>query len=112
MAEETHDANTEAADQKVNGSLTIPLRKTVIANGDEVTTLTFREPTAADIERIGNPVDINVVDGEFKTAFNTKIMTQMMSALAAVPPSTIRLMHPKDWYNGAYLLRNFFIPDL
>jgi hypothetical protein len=39
-------------------------------------------------------------------------MTLMMAHLAGVPPSTIRGLHPKDWNNGAWMLANFFMPDL
>ena len=93
-------------------SLDISLRKSIIANGDEVTSLTFREPTAADIERVGNPVTIDPFVIPYKITFDTKVMTQMMSVLATVPPSSIRLMHPKDWNNAAWLIADFFIPDL
>ena len=108
----------EAAPVNVNGEvsqITINLRKPIIANGDEVNVLNFREPTAGDIERVGtNPVNLEQI-GEhmkFKTTFDTKAMSQMMSILAAVPPSSIKQMHPKDWNNAAWELAGFFLPDL
>lgn len=88
------------------------LRNKIIANGDEVDELTFREPTAADIERVGNPVNIDTSGGSVKVTFDAKAMTQMMSILAAVPPSTIRQMKTKDWNSAAWELASFFIPDL
>jgi hypothetical protein len=88
------------------------LRKKIIANGEDVMEIVFREPTAADIERVGNPVLVGMYENTPKIHFDAAIMTQMMSRLAAVPPSTIRAMHPKDWNNGAWLLANFFMPDL
>jgi Phage tail assembly chaperone proteins, E, or 41 or 14 len=101
---------------KANGSVSsvvIKLRKVIIANGDEVMELSFREPTAADIERTGNPVNVDMfATGDPKLTFEAKAMTQMMSLLAAVPPSTIRQMHPRDWNTAAWSLANFFIPDL
>lgn len=93
-----------------NGRL--PLRKTVIANGESVNEITFREPTGADIERVGNPITVGLYENQPKVHFEAQTMTQMMSALAGVPPSTIRQMHPRDWNNGAWLLANFFMPDL
>ena len=93
--------------------LVIKLRNKIIANGDEVDQLTFREPTAADIERIGNPVNVDLLSGDTpKITFDAKAMTQMMSTLAAVPPSTIRQMKTRDWNSAAWSLASFFIPDL
>lgn len=88
------------------------LRKEVIANGEPVMEIKFREPTAGDIERIGNPVTISLYENNPKLHFEAQTMTMMMSVLAGVPPSTIRSMHPKDWNNAAIKLANFFTPDL
>lgn len=92
--------------------IVVKLRKPIIANGDEVSELSFREPTAADIERTGNPVNIDFIGDRYKVTFDAKAMTQMMSLLATVPPSTIRQMHPKDWNTAAWDLAGFFTPDL
>ena len=88
------------------------LRKPVVANGETVNEITFREPTAWDIERIGNPVTIGLYENQPKMHFEGQTMTQMMAHLAGVPFSTIRSMHPKDWENAAWKLANFFMPDL
>jgi len=108
----------EKEEVKANGassSIVIKLRKSIIANGDEVNELTFREPTAGDIERVGsNPVNIEQIGetGKLKVTFDTKAMSHMMSILATVPPSTVRQMHPKDWNTAAWELASFFMPDL
>ena len=114
--EEKLETNGVEAAPKTNGAFSpilIKLRKSIIANGDEVMELTFREPTGADIERVGNPVNVNPWpnDGGPKMSFDSKSMTQMMALLATVPPSTIRQMHPKDWNTAAWALANFFMPD-
>lgn len=109
-------ADNEQETPKANGvssPLVVALRKPIIANGDEVNELKFREPTAADIERVGNPVNIDMLSGDTpKLTFDAKAMTAMMSVLAAVPPSTIRQMHPRDWNSAAWTLASFFMPDL
>jgi|SRR6516164_6339227 hypothetical protein len=108
MADET--------EKKVNGAtspLVVALRKGVIANGDEVTSLSFREPTGADIEICGNPVNIDLLSSDTpKITFDSKAMTQMLARLAMVPPSTIRAMHPKDWNTAAWSVAGFFMPEL
>src|SRR5215471_5705217 len=92
-----------------NGKL--PLRKKVIANGEEVDELNFREPTGGDIERIGCPIVLSVFEAQPKPIYDGSVMTQMMAHLAAVPPSTIRHLDPRDWQNGAMMLFHFFVPD-
>jgi hypothetical protein len=106
----------ETEKPKINGTtspIVVQLRKPVIANGDEVNELAFREPTAADIERVGNPVNVDMLSGDVpKLSFDAKSMTQMMALLAAVPPSTIRQMNTRDWNSAAWQLASFFMPDL
>ena len=111
MAEEK-----KAEPEKVNGeavvddgSILIRLTKPVIAHGDEVHELRFREPTAADIEACGSPVTIDLLNqAEPKMVYETKAMFAMMSRLAAVPPSTIKSMRTKDWEYAALALAHRF----
>lgn len=118
MSEENNKVETKTEDKietepKGPQPLVINLRKSVIANGDEVNLLTFREPTAGDIETVGNPVNLDFFQGDTpKATFDTKVMTKMMSQLAAVPPSTIRQMHPRDWNTAAWILAPFFMPEM
>lgn len=116
MADGEETKKDEKIETKTNGApspLVINLRKPVMANGEEVSELTFREPTAGDIEMVGNPVNLDFLSGETpKATFDTKAMTQMMSRLAAVPPSTIRQMHPRDWNTAAWSLASFFMPEM
>jgi Phage tail assembly chaperone proteins, E, or 41 or 14 len=110
MAEEKPAVNgVEVADN----SLLVPLRKPIMANGEQVSELRFREPTAADIERCGSPVHFDTFSGEMpKMTYEPKAMFAMMSTLAAVPPSTIRSMNTKDWeYAALMLAHRFFLPD-
>lgn len=102
---------------KVNGAaggpLVMALRKPIQANGEEVNELKFREPTGGDIEQAGNPVIIDMFSADtVKLTFDEKKMTAMMSRLAAVPPSSVRQLHPKDWNSIAWQLVHFFTPDL
>jgi len=90
--------------------LVVPLTKKVKVDGEEVDKLSFREPTGGDIETAGNPVILNFQQGTW--SYEPKSMTQMMSLLAAVPPSTIRSLSPIDWNTIAVQLAPNFIPDL
>src|SRR5262252_4217417 len=100
-------------EKKLNGAnvLEVTLQKSVIANGEETKTLTFREPTGADLERAGSPILIDFNTDPPTERYDTKAMTQMMSLLAAVPPSTIRQMSASDWEWAALQIKfRFFLP--
>jgi hypothetical protein len=116
MAEDEDVKTDEIKDKpKKNGvALTMALRKPIKDQGEEINELNFREPTAGDIERAGgNPITLDVFSGDTpKISFDAKTMTAMMGLLAAVPPSTIRQLHPKDWNSIAWQLVHFFTPDL
>lgn len=88
------------------------LIKPVQAHGEIVKMLEFREPTGKDIENCGLPCYIDFSGATPRPVINPIPMSAMLSALAAVPPSTIRSLHPKDWTNCAWSLAGFFIPDL
>lgn len=111
MADEIEPPKVNSA--TVDTSTIVKLRKPIIANGEEVSEIAFREPTASDIERVGNPVNIDMMSADVpKVTFDAKAMTQMMSLLAAVPPSTIRQMNTRDWNTAAWSLASFFMPEL
>jgi hypothetical protein len=103
-------ATTAPIAPKSDWPVTVKLqRKPIKGNrGEELTQLTFREPTGADIIRHGNPVRIDS-DGEIQ--MDEKKMTAMMAQLSDVLPPLIGAMHPVDWNSCAYRLRAFFLPD-
>lgn len=116
--EEKTEAKTETEVKKTNGAfepIVVVLRKPIKLGSEEtITELTFREPTAADIERCGNPVSLDFSKNPDTPmmVFDTKSMSAMMSVLAAVPPSTIKKMSTRDWNSAAWGLASFFLPDL
>jgi len=89
----------------------ITLIKAVTANGEEVKELVFREPTGADIERVGNPVSVDFAQDPPKISYE-RSMSAMIAALAEIPPSTVKQMNARDWENAALVITNFFLPDL
>lgn len=82
-----------------------PLRN---MTGEEITQLTFREPTGADINRIGNPVRFNA-DGD--TIIDDRRMMLVMANLSGVLSPILERMDPRDYNSCAYRLRSFFLPD-
>jgi hypothetical protein len=77
-------------------------------DGRELAELSFREPTAGDINRYGNPVRLT---SDFDAAIEEKKMTLMMAALSGVLSPMLDKMDPRDWNSCAYRLRTFFLPE-
>jgi len=78
-------------------------------NQEELTSLTFREPTGGDINRCGNPCRI---DAEGNVLIDEKKMMLIMANLSGVLLPLLDRMDPRDWNSCAYRLRGFFLPDL
>ena len=76
--------------------------------GEVINSLTFREPTAGEINRIGNPTRI-LWDGE--VIIEERKMTYVMAALCGLYAPTLNQMDPRDWNSCAWKLRPFFLPD-
>jgi hypothetical protein len=101
---------------EVNGKevklMKVVLSKAVIANGEEVMELMFREPSGGDIMRCGNPVNVDFSQDPPKISYEPGAMTRMLAQLATVPPSTIERLTAKDWETAALMVTGFFLPDL
>ncbi len=102
---------TEAAPPS-DGKIRVPLSKPIEAHGESLAALAFREPNGGDIARCGNPVKFNLAAADPEPSFDEAKMTAMMAALAGVPPSSIALMTSRDWMTCAWVLADFFAPDL
>jgi hypothetical protein len=77
-------------------------------DGRELKELSFREPTAGDINRYGNPVRLT---NDFDAVIDERKMTMVMSALCGVLSPMLEKMDPRDWNSCAYRLRTFFLPE-
>jgi hypothetical protein len=85
------------------------LHKSISNGKSEIKEITFREPTGADINRIGNPVRI---DQQGEIIIDDTRMLLMMGNLSGVLTPLLERMDPRDYNSCAYRLRNFFIPEL
>ncbi|MBQ8465714.1 MAG: phage tail assembly protein [Alphaproteobacteria bacterium] len=96
-------------------TITIQLVKPVASEGGEITALTFREPTGADIVNRGYPFDIYQGDdtdidakNEQKIRINTRALCALASDLANVPRSTIKSLCVADFQNVISVVSGFF----
>jgi hypothetical protein len=89
-----------------------PLRKKIMAHGEELEAITLREPTAADINRCGYPVILRpLTGGGIQVTVDEEKMSAMISTLAVIPPSSVSKMHTRDWATVSVWLTSFFVPD-
>jgi hypothetical protein len=111
VIDETDRLRKELAESADKWPVTVQLLYRPIKNdkGEEVNSLTFREPRASEINRIGNPTRM-LWDGEI--IIEERKMTYIMGALCGILPPLLEQMDPRDWNSCAYRLRKFFLPDL
>jgi Phage tail assembly chaperone proteins, E, or 41 or 14 len=110
MAGEAKGEKEEAA-APPSTDIVVDLKKPVMANGEMVKKLTFREPTGADMVLLGEkwPINIDWQTGEVSP--NPAVMGIVISQLGAVPPSTVKAMGGKDFATVSHRLMGFFVPD-
>lgn len=95
----------------MSNSITVPLSRTYDNKAETFKELTFREPTGADIARLGMPVKLELDEKTGNVSVNyTNSMPAMLSALAGVPTSTIGLLSASDWSACALAVSPFFLP--
>jgi hypothetical protein len=111
---------SETAAEPAEGTRVAKLSKPILVMGKLTSELTFREPTAEDIERFGFPLIIDeddtdpaIVDMTKARApdvrFDEKKMTAHMAVLSNAPIADIRRMSPRDWLSCAYVISVFFL---
>src|SRR5262245_1556974 len=88
------------------------LSKPIQAHGQEISILRWREPTAGDIERAGNPIIVDLFGEQPRLTFDERKMSGMMSVLAQVPPSSVKQLSASDWNTIAWKMVRFFMPAL
>ena len=77
-------------------------------NDRELKELSFREPTAGDINRYGNPVRLT---DDYDAVIDERKMTLIMANLSGVLSPMLDKMDPRDWNSCADRLRTFFLPE-
>jgi hypothetical protein len=75
---------------------------------EDIRELSFRQPTAGDINRCGNPCRI---DGNGDLQIDERKMTLIMAQLSGVLSPILEQMDARDWATCRWRLQNFFLPD-
>ncbi len=85
-------------------SVTVSLTKPIQAHGDEVTSLTFREPTGEDITVCGYPFRIG--DGEATPIAG--VITKLIVRLGGIPPNAAKQLNAVDYQSCLAAVSGFF----
>lgn len=113
-AEPAPTSEPERRPDELPSEVTVELGRPIKSHFSPTTTsLTFREPTALDIDHVGNPVTMDFGRGwPPMPLVDAKKMTQMLARLANVAPSSILQMSARDWSTCSLAIQIFFLPDL
>lgn len=108
------------SDVATDGKTVVKLKRPILVMGQSRDELSFREPTAEDIERFGFPLLIDDPEVEPEVAdvtrpvapdirFDEKKMTSHIAVLSNVPIADIRKLSPGDWLRCSFALSVFFL---
>jgi hypothetical protein len=87
----------------------VPLTKPIKAHGDEVSSLTLREPTAEDVMEIGYPYLIVTGDDKSEAIeLRPKIVGRYVVKLAKIPLSSVKEMSIPDLQTMQAVVMGFF----
>lgn len=90
--------------------VTVPLKKAIVAHGDEIEEITLRKPEPEDVMQIGSPqLLIPSADGEsVGIEIRSKVVGQYICRLAAIPLSSVKAMDLQDFLTCQGVVMNFF----
>jgi hypothetical protein len=88
----------------------VRLTKPIKSYGEEVTVIKMRLPTAADIFRLGNPVEFDPISDPPKITHNFQRLQVMIARLANIPSGSLEKMATKDLVACAWALTPHFLP--
>jgi hypothetical protein len=91
-------------------SIDIQLSRPVTAHGEEIASLTLREPTPEDVMAVGMPsLLIPSADGEsIGIEIRAKLIGQYIVRLAGVPLSTVKALSLADFTACQGVIMSFF----
>lgn len=91
-------------------SVTVPLAKAIKAHGEEVSELSFREPTTKDVIEIGLPTLIIPGDDGQSTGveIRQKVVARYISRLAAIPMGSVEALSLSDFSHCTAAVMGFF----
>ena len=93
----------------------LTLTSPITAHGEQIGTLTFREPKGADMVACGIPIVATAVKSGMRMEINAEAMADWIAALAGIPPSAVAALSFADMAAAMGTVVGFFaaaIPQL
>lgn len=87
---------------------TLTLTKPIKAHGEDVSVLTFREPTGKDIRECGVPYSIGQRGDEVVTYPDARNTAKLIVALAGIPTSSVDQLSMADFNAAMMVVIGFF----
>lgn len=82
----------------LDNGITVLLTRPIQAHGEEVTALTFREPTPKDLMESGSPVLlIPSAEGDMGIEVRPKVIALYIARLGGIPPSSVHTLCVADF---------------
>ena len=86
----------------------VKLSKPITVGGELLTEITLRDPTVDDVANIGYPFLLDISDGGTSIRLQPKVILKYASALAGVPPSSLKAISLGDLSSLQEAVMNFF----
>ncbi len=87
---------------------TIPLAKPIAAHGETLTQLVLRRPTVKEMRTCGQPYRLSDASGGgFALQADYDACAKLISAICAIPPSSVDDMDAADFDNASMMLVGF-----
>jgi len=87
-----------------------PLKTPINVFGEMVSVLKWREPSGADLIKVGNPVIAYPGTVPLKIEHDMVKVAAMMARLTDAPSSSIERVDPEDLIKFAWTITGFFLP--
>jgi hypothetical protein len=88
---------------------TLTLKKPIKAHNEEVTVLTFREPTTEDIMKCGYPTFLKSDGGKgMQIGVDAAVTGALICELCGIPMSSVKSLHYTDFNKAGAIVADFF----
>lgn len=92
----------------MTGSVEVALDRAVPAHGEDISTITLREPVVEDFMQLGQPFLLVVSDDETAIRIQPKTVAAYIVRLGQVPMSTVKALSLADFAKCQAVIVGFF----
>ena len=94
--------------QQIMGTVDVPLAVPIKAHGEEVSVITLRRPTVAEVRKIGR-LPYAIVDDSGSAGPDMHVIPAYVAVCAGIPPSSVDQIDLSDLNQLAWTIAGFFM---